>query len=535
MFFAKLRKHVLPFFCLTTLFLFFPLQRTTFADNFSPAMIRKVTAAVKLLVTDDGGDQIGQGTGFFISSSGYMLTNYHVVEGSKKIIILEGKEGYEVTRILAFDKEADIALLETKYPRSKIHYLPLRETMIELGESIMVLGYPKAFQLGAAITLTKGNVSSVRPIGADTIVQFTAAVAGGSSGSPIIDENGEVAGIVSSELTLGQGMFLGLSSPSILRYIARHIPSDGQSLATIPKPQTPPLPAVDSTSVTAQEIREAQRILNELGFNAGTVDGKVGSQTASATKAFQRNRGVPQDGALSKTMLEMLRMAKSERGKRGAGPVPSAASLPRSITAKDGSTLLLVPAGEFMMGNERRVNLSAYYIGKYNVTNEQYAKFVRETGHRPPAPDMKTDWERRTARPIWKGTSYPSELAEHPVVYVSWEDAMAYAKWAGCELPTEAQWEKAARGPNRYGMQQQGGNLTEWCYDWYDPDYYRHPGVAWNPRGPVVGTHDTRVVRGTDGYYFSGKSLSFNATYRDSFSTSRRLHWLGFRLAKTVR
>ena len=536
--FERLLKQVVTLLCLTALFLILPLQTTSFADNFSPAMIRKVSAAVKLLVTDEGGDRIGQGTGFFVSSNGHMLTNYHVVEESRKIMILEGKKGYEVTRILAYDKDADIALLETRYPRSNIRYLPLRETMIELGESIMVLGYPKAFQLGTTITLTKGNVSSVRPVGADIFVQFTAAVAGGSSGSPIIDENGEVAGIVSSELKLGQGMFLGLSSPSILRYIARHIPSGGRAFATTPNPQKPkqiPLPEVDTTSVTVQEIREAQRILNKLGFKAGTVDGKVGSQTVSAMKAFQSDRGVPQDGVLSRTTLEMLRFAESARGERRARQeVPGAASLPRSITAKDGSVLLLVPAGEFVMGESRRVNLSAYYIGKYNVTNEQYAKFVSETGHRPPAP-MQDEWRRRWAKAIWKGTWYPPELAEHPVVNVSWEDAMAYAKWAGCELPTEAQWEKAARGPNRYGMEQQAGLLVEWCYDWFDPDYYQHPGVAFNPRGPVVGRG--RVLRGNSGDHIIPPVFlgSFSATQRSSGHGDERWYCIGFRLARTMR
>ena len=210
-------------------------------------MIRRFSHAVKLLLTDDGKDNFGQGTGFFISPDGHMLTNYHVVEDSKKIVIFEDEKVYEVKRVIDFNEEADVALLETDYPRSKIHYLPLRTTLIEMGEAIMVLGYPKATELGTEITSTTGNVSSIRSAGVNALVQFTAPVAGGSSGSPIIDTNGEVAGIVTSELTLGQGMFLGLSSPSIARHVGRHIPS-GRVAVSPPRPQapspTPPKPAI---------------------------------------------------------------------------------------------------------------------------------------------------------------------------------------------------------------------------------------------------------------------------------------------------
>ncbi len=531
MFFERLRKHVVALFCITTLLFVLPMNDVSFAADFSPAMIRRVSPAVKLLLTDDGKKIIGQGTAFFISPEGHMLTNYHVIEGSKTAAILEDKTIYEVTRVIAFNKKADIALIVTEYPRSRIQYLPLRKGMVELGESIMVLGYPQALQLGTAITLTTGNVSSIRSVGENTLVQFTAAVAGGSSGSPIIDSNGEVAGIVTSELKLGQSMFLGLSSPSIARHVGKHV-TTGYASVSPARPQTPsrPIgppspsrptlpPTTESALVIAQEIREAQAILNELGFNAGTVDGKVGPQTESAVKTFQRNRGVAQDGKLTRAMLEILRETKGEKERRGTPP-PSSRTLPRSITTRDGSVLLLIPAGEFEMGRGRRVNMPPFYIGEYPVTNAQYALFIRETGHRPPDESDRTYW-REVA--VWKGTWYPPEKADHPVVCVSWEDAMAYAKWAGCELPTEAQWEKAARGQNRYGMKLDLGR--EWCYDWYDPDYYNHPGVAFNPMGPVVGSgKGMRVVR--------GKS---SPTKRSHDYPSRRELSLGFRLARAAR
>jgi len=100
---------------------------------------------------------------------------------------------------------------------------------------------------------------------------------------------------------------------------------------------------------------------------------------------------------------------------------------------KDGKEMVRVPAGKFLYGEDKReVELAEFWINKAPVTNAEYARFVAETGHRPPK--------------HWGGKTPPKEIADHPVVNVSWDDAAAYAGWAGGRLPSEEEWEKAARG-----------------------------------------------------------------------------------------
>ena len=92
-----------------------------------------------------------------------------------------------------------------------------------------------------------------------------------------------------------------------------------------------------------------------------------------------------------------------------------------------------MPAGKFLYGDDKKeVELPQFWIAKAPVTNAQYARFVAETGREPPD--------------HWKGKTPPQKIAGHPMTYVSWDDAVAYATWAGGRLPTEEEWEKAARG-----------------------------------------------------------------------------------------
>ena len=105
----------------------------------------------------------------------------------------------------------------------------------------------------------------------------------------------------------------------------------------------------------------------------------------------------------------------------------------REIHEKTGIEFIRIPAGPFLYGDEKReMELPEYWIGRYPLTNAQYKRFVDATSRKPPG--------------HWKGAEPPPDKLDHPVVHISWYDAQAYCDWAGMALPTEEEWEKAARG-----------------------------------------------------------------------------------------
>jgi formylglycine-generating enzyme len=223
--------------------------------------------------------------------------------------------------------------------------------------------------------------------------------------------------------------------------------------------------------------------------------------------------------------------------------------------------MVTIPAGPFLRGTtsggfdeqpQRTIYLDTFSIDRYEVTNHQYQQFALATGHRKAGPPS------RYAKSIGRMRG-PNQ----PIVYVSWDDATEYCRWKGKRIPTEAEWEKAMRGPDGrlwpwgnqekpnganwarvqdgydvtarvgtfqtdkspYGVMDGAGNVMEWVADWYQEGYYKEAPDT-NPPGPEFGTY--RVMRG-GGYTTTGVDLRI--TSRSRMVPDFRDETIGFRCA----
>lgn len=306
------------------------------------------------------------------------------------------------------------------------------------------------------------------------------------------------------------------------------------------------------------------------------------------------------------------------------GPSRSTASRPEEVadasappTAKSGRSfeprMVAVPAGAFTMGTDdprgyaedgegpaHRVELNAFRIGAYAVTNAEFGAFVDATGHRttaerfgnsfvfggllphdfPPTRGVAaTPWWREVEGASWRHPEGPGSAIhdrhDHPVVHVSWLDALAYCSWTGTRLPTEAEWERAARGlregvhypwgetrepegvhlmnvfqgtfphhdtgadgwigtcpvgtfpANGLGLHEVTGNVWEWCSDWFDPVFYQRSPLH-DPQGPPQGLG--RVMRGGSYLCHDSYCWRYRVDARSSNQPDSTTGNLGFRV-----
>jgi sulfatase modifying factor 1 len=248
-----------------------------------------------------------------------------------------------------------------------------------------------------------------------------------------------------------------------------------------------------------------------------------------------------------------------------------------------------IPAGEFTVGAEdgeederppHKAYLDEFCIGAYPVTNAEYAQFVRETKHPSPAiralplmvsGEHEAEFRSRAEKYFWNDGAPPEGSGRHPVTLVGFEDALAYCGWLASKtakpvrLPTEAEWEKAARGglegkrypwgdtldpacahflphtglkaergtaqvgsypPNGFQLFDMAGNVWEWVSDWYAPNYYSRAQYV-NPQGPQSGL--MRIVRG--GAWVNAEDRYLRCAYRHKVPPDSYAYSIGFRIA----
>lgn len=282
-----------------------------------------------------------------------------------------------------------------------------------------------------------------------------------------------------------------------------------------------------------------------------------------------------------------------------SAPRSLAASPPKSVgeakPARPPSGMVWIQSGTFGMGTDEgfvfegpvhAVAVSGFWMDKHEVTVAEFARFVRATGFRTEAEkfgwagvfDPKRGQWTKGDRADWRHPDGPASKPkpDEPVTQVSHGDAVAYARWAKKRLPTEAEWEWAARGgkavafpwgdemrpggkpkgnwwqgtfpqkdtgedgfrsrapvgswaPNGYGLYDMGGNVWEWCQDWFGDDYYSRSAPS-NPRGPAMGSE--RVIRGGSWMCSVNYCRGFRVAARSRSAPDSGLNNLGFRCVR---
>ncbi len=262
-----------------------------------------------------------------------------------------------------------------------------------------------------------------------------------------------------------------------------------------------------------------------------------------------------------KTLVTILALVGAWAGS------PSAFGETALLMEKDPVEMITIPAGSFIRGSapgegrldeqpQRKIFVKSFSIDKYEVSNARYFAFLEETLHKPPFN-------------IYGKALLTSEtgIQDLPVVQVTWHDAVDYCFWAGKRLPTEAEWEKAARngdtrlypwgnepptperaqfegdwngkntlkkveslakGQSAFGVFQLAGNVREWTQDWYDPEYYTKSPDK-NPQGPETGI--LKVIRGGSWRSFD---TDLRVTSRGKGGFALKTHGIGFRCARNT-
>ena len=193
-----LQSWVVFLFCIS-------LYSSSLAQENLPAIVKRIGPSVVVVQTyNKEGSALGQGSGFFINEKGNVITNRHVLEGASRAEVktIDNKV-YPVKEVLAEDKEGDLILISVAIPLEEVRPLPVSASLPEVGERVIVIGNP----LGLEQTVSDGIVSAVREVPSfGKVIQITAPISPGSSGSPVVNMKGEVIGVATFQAVKGQNL-----------------------------------------------------------------------------------------------------------------------------------------------------------------------------------------------------------------------------------------------------------------------------------------------------------------------------------------
>lgn len=500
------------------------------------------------------------GSGVIVHSDGYILTAHHVVAGARRIVVVMPGEFHVPAVVVSADPDHDLVLL-------KVETVGLSEAPlgyaggVQLDQEVVAVGFPFGLR---EVSVTRGRVAAVRTKGVQRVFQVDAAVNPGNSGGPLFNTRGEVVGVLTTKFFHQSG-----------------IVPEGMAFAVPVSYATPLLANIESFDFTAiGKGRRGTKGLNGLS---------LAQWVAQRTVRIEIVRGAESQTAPGSSVKESRKGSEAARTEVGRGstggthessiPLPDDAAIHRvneqlSLAQREElqrlvqggivppERMVLIPGGEFLMGSEdglpdarplHRVYISGFWIDRYKLTNRQYQRCVEVGGCAVPKDRSAYDDATR---------------AEHPVTNVTWNQARDYCRWLGKRLPTEAEWEKVARGIDgrlypwgnsaevlqgrMRAVEQQGGkvatepvgsvdfavspygvadlivNVSEWVNDWYAEDFYR-VSPARDPQGPVRGSF--RVLRGGES---TDRPLELRASYRGWDDVTYWGPSLGFRCAQDL-
>ena len=326
---------------------------------------------------------------------------------------------------------------------------------------------------------------------------------------------------------------------------------------------------IDEKNAALREVKAKDLEIQQLSGNFQTL--KDDLQTLEEGKRVLISENEKLKSQLAEKDTEIQRLTSRAR----ASELPTRSSM-------ELAGMVLIPAGNFRMGSSataaysdekpvHTIYLNGFYIDKYEVTNEEYKRFI----------DANPWWQKDRILGKyhdgdylrhWTGNRYPYGKGNHPVTWVSWYAAMAYAQWKGKRLPTEAEWEKAARGglvnnylsgglvnsqtanydrnvgsttrvgnyqANSYGLYDMVGNVSEWCLDAYSSNFYansarRNPVAGGSIHSIVSNFRSLTAARVLRGGSWSSSASYVRIAYRSNNSLARTSNTTGFRCVKPL-